>query len=128
MPSTQEQLQQLLVTANDFATSDVELKHDDDFTKVRARFSQLPSQQVLSTTVKALQAKKHTVHVVANEAEALEVVKSLVKDGMTVFNGHSTTLEQIGYVDWVKTIDDKITKYVPHTPALNHLSPFFRDN
>jgi hypothetical protein len=98
-------------SASDFIASDAELQKNAEFKKSHEKFGHLPSADVINTTVKSLEGKTHKVHVVDTEAAALDVIKGMIKDGSSVCNGYSTTLEQIGYVEWVKTIDSKITNY-----------------
>jgi len=42
-------------------------------------------------------------HVVANGSEALELIKDLIPDGASVMNGSSRTLDQIGFVEYLKS-------------------------
>ena len=57
----------------------------------------------LTKTVEALKTKGLKVSVVENGAEALEKIKSLIPKGASVMNGSSVTLEQIGFVDLLKS-------------------------
>src|SRR6266540_4348708 len=60
-----------------------------------------PSEQIVITTT-ALKAKGIHAIVVKNKAEALKEIKKLIPPGVSVMNGSSTTLEQIGYIEYLK--------------------------
>ena len=66
-------------------------------------YNKLANQEEITTTAKALQTKGYQVSVVANKTEALAKIKTLIPKGASVMNGSSVTLEQIGYVDYLKT-------------------------
>jgi len=59
-------------------------------------------------TAKALEGKGHKVKVVANEAEALSHIATLLKDGVSVSAGGSTTLTQIGFSEFLRAQGDRI--------------------
>jgi len=54
-------------------------------------------------TVEGLKARAFEPIVVENGAEALELVKTLIPKGASVMNGASVTLEQMGFVDYLKS-------------------------
>lgn len=87
------------------------LKADKQFQEALKKFNAPASKADLDATVKALEGKKHHVKVVKNGAEAQAFLASLLKDGVSISMGHSTTLAQIGFVDYVKTQDARITNY-----------------
>lgn len=58
-------------------------------------------------TVKALKGKRYEVISVQKGSEALEKIKELIPEGKSVMNGSSTTLEQIGFIDYLKSGDHK---------------------
>ena len=62
----------------------------------------LASEETLAATVAALKARNFEPIVVATKEEALAKVKELVPAGASVMNGSSTTLQQIGFVDYLK--------------------------
>ena len=62
---------------------------------------QQPNDEALETTVDSLQDNGFEVVVVDSADEALETVQSHIPDGASVMNGHSTTLEEIGFVDYL---------------------------
>lgn len=66
-------------------------------------YDTIPSSSVIEKTIASLTARNVTVHLVQNASEALEAVKSLIPHGAEVMTGSSTTLEQIGFVDLLKS-------------------------
>ncbi|MBP9718822.1 lactate utilization protein [Candidatus Gracilibacteria bacterium] len=66
-------------------------------------FNTLASSEVISKTVKALQEKKAVVHVVEDKVAALAKLKEVLPMGAQIMTGSSTTLEQIGFVDLLKS-------------------------
>ncbi len=65
-------------------------------------YAKIPADDVIKKTIKNLQSRGITVFFVKTKKDALEKVKSMIPDGMTVMNGSSTTLEEIGFVDYLK--------------------------
>lgn len=65
-------------------------------------FTRLASPEIVSKTEKALQANGIEVIVVENGAEALAIIKELIPADASVNNGASVTLEQIGYINYLK--------------------------
>jgi len=53
-------------------------------------------------TKAAIESKGHKATVVKDRAEALEAIKKLIPKGSSVLNGGSTTLGEIGFVDYLK--------------------------
>ncbi|MBI5356650.1 lactate utilization protein [Candidatus Collierbacteria bacterium] len=66
-------------------------------------YTLLASKEIVDRTVMALAEKHVEAAVVKNGAEALEKIKSLIPQGASVMNGASVTLEQIGFVDYLKS-------------------------
>lgn len=64
-------------------------------------YSKLATKEVVDKTTKALNAKGYKTFLVKNGAEALKKIKELIPQGMSVMNGSSITLEQIGYMDYL---------------------------
>lgn len=63
-------------------------------------WTKLPSEAVLNKTVAALQKRNFTVLVVNSRTDALTTLKNLVPSGAKVMTGSSTTLYQIGFMDY----------------------------
>jgi len=68
-------------------------------TDVDETLDELPDDETLDRTVENLEANGFDVVVVDSGEEALETVGSLLPAGASVMNGHSTTLEEIGFVE-----------------------------
>lgn len=64
-------------------------------------YNQLANKQTLEKTSKSLQEKGYTVVTVATREAALTAIKELIPAGAAVMNGSSTTLNQIGYQDYL---------------------------
>jgi len=58
-----------------------------------------PSEAELEAAVENLEASGFDVEVVADADEALEYVTGAIPAGASVMNGHSTTLEEIGFAE-----------------------------
>lgn len=66
-------------------------------------FADLASEDVINKTATALNSKNIDAVVVADESSALEKIKTLIPSGASVMNGSSKTLEQIGFIDYLKS-------------------------
>lgn len=65
-------------------------------------YNTLASTNSIQKTIAALKERGHLSELVATRAEALEKIKELVPQGASVMNGSSRTLEEIGFVDYLK--------------------------
>ncbi len=66
------------------------------------KYNTLANQKSIDITTAALRAKGIETYVVRTKAEALEQIKHIIPPGASVMNGASVTLEQIGFVDYLK--------------------------
>ena len=66
-------------------------------------YDTLASSDVVNKTTAALTKKGYEVLIVENKNQALEKIKTLIPNGASVMNGSSVTLEQIGYVEYLKS-------------------------
>jgi L-lactate utilization protein LutC len=66
-------------------------------------YDELASKESVDSTVKALEEKGYSVFAVENGPEALAKIKELIPEKASVVNGTSKTLEQIGYLDFLKS-------------------------
>lgn len=66
-------------------------------------YNTIPTDDVINTTVKALTAHGITVETVGSGKEALSRLQELIPTGAAVMNGSSTTLNQIGYTNLLKS-------------------------
>ena len=62
----------------------------------------LAADDVIATTTAALKARGIEATTVATKEEALAALKAMIPAGASVNNGSSTTLQQIGFVDYLK--------------------------
>lgn len=60
-------------------------------------------KESLDKTIKSLQGKGYQVFNVKDRIEALEKIKTLIPPNVSVMNGASKTLDQIGYLDFLKS-------------------------
>src|SRR5487761_2201177 len=65
-------------------------------------YTTLASKESLEKTVAALTANNFMPEVVATKEAALARIKELIPAGASIMNGASTTLQQIGYVAYLK--------------------------
>ena len=68
-------------------------------------FNTLVSQESITKTVQNLTTNGFQAEVVENRAEALEIIKALIPKGASVHNGSSITLQEVGYIDLLKSDD-----------------------
>lgn len=67
------------------------------------KYDTIPSAEVIDKTAEALRQRGLEVLVVDNGGEALAKIKEFIPQGVSVNNGSSKTLEQIGFVDYLKS-------------------------
>jgi hypothetical protein len=65
-------------------------------------YDNLASADVITATEKALAERGFLPETIATGAEALERIKALIPAGASVMNGSSRTLEEIGFVEYLK--------------------------
>ena len=66
-------------------------------------YETLANTEAIQKAIKTLAERGIEAIVVSNRVEALEKVKSLIPKGASVMNGSSRTLEEIGFVDYLKS-------------------------
>ena len=66
-------------------------------------YKTLASPDIVLAVSEALRKRNIEPITVANRAEALATIKSLIPKGASITNGASTTLEEIGYFDYLKS-------------------------
>jgi len=72
-----------------------------DETEIESELDGTPDEDAIETTVENLEANGFDVVVVDTAEEALETLQSHIPSGVSVMNGHSTTLEEIGFVEYL---------------------------
>jgi hypothetical protein len=76
-----------------------------DEVEVDEKFDELASEDELQETVENLEESGFQVKVVENGEEALEEIKDEITEESSVMNGHSTTLEEIGFMEYLNEGD-----------------------
>ena len=66
-------------------------------------FNTLATQETVQKTINSLKERNVEAFVVQNKTEALEKIKELIPQGVSVMNGASRTLEQVGFVEYLKS-------------------------
>lgn len=66
-------------------------------------YSKLASAGRIEKTEQALKSRNFEPVVVGTKAEALSIIKFLIPSGASVMNGSSKTLEEIGFVEYLKS-------------------------
>jgi len=70
-------------------------------------YNVLANKESIDKTTAALTAKGYEVIVVKTGQDALAKIKELIPEGVSVMNGSSTTLDQIGFIELLKSGDHK---------------------
>lgn len=65
-------------------------------------YTQVASDEAIAATVAGLMGRNFIPTVVATKDEALAKIKELIPQGASVMNGSSRTLEQVGFVEYLK--------------------------
>jgi hypothetical protein len=65
-------------------------------------YEQIASDEIIAKVVASLKERTVNAIVVDTKEQALEEVKKLIPAGGSVMNGSSTTLQQIGFIDYLK--------------------------
>jgi len=76
-----------------------------DDAEIDAELDELPDDETVEETVASLEERGFDVVVVDDADEALETVTSQIPAGVSVMNGHSTTLEEIGFDEFLSEGD-----------------------
>lgn len=66
-------------------------------------YTTIPKDEIIEKTITALGERHVSASVVANRTEALQKIRELIPDGVTVMNGASRTLEEVGYLELLKS-------------------------
>lgn len=66
-------------------------------------YSILSTKEVVDKTIQSLNSKGIDTILVKDGVEALNKIKEIIPKGVSVMNGASVTLEQIGFVEYLKT-------------------------
>jgi len=63
-------------------------------------WTKIPSSTTLDKTIEALRKRNYTVVLLENKVQALQKLKESIPAGAEVMTGSSTTLQQIGFMDY----------------------------
>lgn len=66
-------------------------------------YNTIATDETIQKTIDQLKEHGVEAEVVQTKQEALDKIKQLIPSGASVMNGASTTLEQIGYIDYLKS-------------------------
>ena len=66
-------------------------------------FDTIATDQEIETTVAAMKERNFEAIVLSTRVEALDKIKAMIPDGASVINGSSQTLQEIGYIDYLKS-------------------------
>ncbi len=66
-------------------------------------YDTIPNAEIITRTADALRERGVEVFIVNTHGEALEKIKELVPRGASVNNGSSRTLEEIGFIEYLKS-------------------------
>ncbi len=66
-------------------------------------YTDIPSIESIEKTVRALKERNIESFVVETKEEALETIKTLIPQGASINNGSSRTLEEIGFIEYLKS-------------------------
>lgn len=67
------------------------------------KYDNLADKSIIARTKQALEQKGYKVFVLESGKQALEKIKGMIPKGASVMNGSSKTLEQIGYLEYLKS-------------------------
>ncbi|SFS68625.1 lactate utilization protein [Halostagnicola kamekurae] len=74
-------------------------------TEIDTTLDELPTDEAIEETVKNLESNGFDVVVTESAEDALEVLQSRIPADASVMNGHSTTLEEIGFDEYLSEGD-----------------------
>lgn len=70
-------------------------------------FKSIAGEEQRKKTITSLMEKGYEVMFVKTGLEALDKIKELIPEGASIMNGSSTTLQQIGFIDYLKSNEHK---------------------
>jgi L-lactate utilization protein LutB len=66
------------------------------------KYEELASKKSINKTIASLKERNHLPEFVETKAEALAKIKNLIPKGASVMNGSSRTLDEIGFIKYLK--------------------------
>ena len=70
-------------------------------------YTSIPSKEVIDRTMDALKENNFKPEFVSTKEEALKRIQEIIPEGVSLMNGSSTTLQEIGFVDLLKSKEHK---------------------
>ena len=70
-------------------------------TEIDTTLDEIPTDEAIETAVENLESNGFDVVVADSAADALETLQAQIPTGASVMNGHSTTLEEVGFTDYL---------------------------
>jgi hypothetical protein len=67
------------------------------------KWNNIPTRKVVDSTAEAIRGRGMNVQIVNTKQEAMDAVKSLIPSGGEIAKGSSTTLEEIGFFDYINS-------------------------
>ncbi|CAG8641142.1 5892_t:CDS:2 [Cetraspora pellucida] len=67
------------------------------------KYAAIASEASIQATKACLETKGHEVTILNTKEEAFKFLKNLIPKGCSINNGHSTTLEEIGFIEYLKS-------------------------
>lgn len=83
-------------------------------TEIDTTLDEIPTDEAIETAVENLESNGFDVVVADSAADALETLQAQIPTGASVMNGHSTTLEEVGFTDYL-TEGDHEWESIPDT-------------
>jgi L-lactate utilization protein LutB len=80
-------------------------------------WASLATDELISKTVENMKKRGFNVEVVENRQEALEKLKAMLPTGAEVATGSSTTLNEIGFIDYLSSPEAKVDYVSPRIYA-----------
>jgi L-lactate utilization protein LutB len=66
------------------------------------KYDELVPKETIEKVIASLKERNHLPEFVETRAEALEIIKKLIPKGASVMNGSSRTLDEIGFIQYLK--------------------------
>lgn len=70
-------------------------------TEIDTTLDEIPTDEAIEKAVENLEGNGFDVIVADSAADALETLQAHIPNGASVMNGHSTTLEEVGFTDYL---------------------------
>jgi len=87
------------------------IKSDAQLKDINTKWGKVASDAQVEAARKALEEKKHKVTVVADAKSALKALGDLLPKGASCGVGHSSTLEEIGFIEYLKNERKDLKNY-----------------